>query len=159
MVDFSRDVTKRKNTGIKMASQKKYKKSHKTCSVEGCNKTDNDDVTFHLFPHKNPEIVKKWTDFVNRNRTSNGFTPEKWSFVCSAHFEPTAYPSKYALEMSLMGTTTKRKVLKPDAYPTLDLEYKSTDDVYVVNHDVGDRKRKCTDDQGEVKIFAKSSKK
>ena len=142
----------------KMSSQKKFKKSSRTCSVQGCSKTSFDDVTFHSFPTSNPELLQKWIDFANRNGTPNSFTLGKFSCVCSAHFEPTAYPERYALEMSLMGSTTKRKSLKPDAYPTLDPMHKLSSGVTPANQDASDRKRKLADLHEEVKLYTKRKK-
>ncbi|XP_050084224.1 uncharacterized protein LOC126570478 [Anopheles aquasalis] len=56
------------------------------CVIQGCNfkYTHSEDVSFHKFPLRNRELLKRWIEFANRDQD---WFPSKWSCICSRHFQ------------------------------------------------------------------------
>lgn len=90
----------------------------KRCVAFGCSNFYKDGVSLHLFPLKNPPVLKQWVAFVKRKR-SDWPGPTRYSCLCSAHFTPDCYPMKYRV-MESAGTKIARKDLVKDAVPTID---------------------------------------
>ena len=67
---------------------------------------------FHKLPSKNPGLLKKWLEKLNRKDPPR----QKSASVCSEHFTPDCYVKSYESEM--LGTSP-RHVLKDDAIPTI----------------------------------------
>ena len=42
-------------------------------------------ISFHVFPHKNSELLQKWIQAVKRKN----WVPNKYSLICSDYFEPS----------------------------------------------------------------------
>ena len=98
----------------------KHSRSGKYCVVYGCSYTSHNGVIMHYFPHKNPELLIKWIDFVRRGRPD--WVPNTFSVICSAHFADDCYPIRYKLQQQLTGSCPKGKKLLDHAFPTLDLD-------------------------------------
>lgn len=102
------------------------------CSASGCKsgydgRPKDASVTFHSFPLKNPDLLRKWMVAV-RTKT---FSPTKYSRLCSLHFQP----DDFIHESSDTNVTRRRSMgsrrlilrrLKKDAYPTMKLPASST---------------------------------
>ena len=80
-------------------------------------------VSFHCFPDKAVDRTRhqQWVRFVRRHR--QGFTPSKYSALCSIHFEETCYTMRRDLAKEL-GIRTK---LKADAVPSIDIANERAD--------------------------------
>ena len=81
------------------------------CVVVGCNnqvkKEDDPSVRFYCFPEK-PELYCAWVNAVKRT------TLPKDPRICSKHLE-----CSYLMELQLMGSSRRKKALKPDVIPTM----------------------------------------
>ena len=60
-----------------------------SCVAFGCTARKGKDpsVSFHRFPHKNPELLKKWVHAIRREN----WTPTQHSWICSQHFKETCF--------------------------------------------------------------------
>ncbi|ETN58331.1 hypothetical protein AND_010071 [Anopheles darlingi] len=60
------------------------------CVIQDCNLryTHSEEVSFHKFPLRNRELLKRWIEFANRNQN---WSPSKWSCICSRHFLPSDF--------------------------------------------------------------------
>ena len=96
----------------------------KTCVAFNCHSRQSKscNLSFHLFPFSNSDLLKKWTIAVKRKN----WKPQKNSYLCSLHFNDSSYKSNLIFQKS--GKTyderkrlvpRKIKKLKPDAVPTL----------------------------------------
>lgn len=75
-------------------SELKIKLRMPWCVAVGCsnNKKETKDgkpLSYHRFPHSNPEILSKWINSMKRKGHSLGesYQPSKTSTICSQHFE------------------------------------------------------------------------
>ncbi|XP_052867227.1 uncharacterized protein LOC128273323 [Anopheles cruzii] len=61
-----------------------------SCAILDCNLkyTHTQDVSFHKFPFKNPELLKQWIAFTGRDAS---WQPTQWSSICSRHFQATDF--------------------------------------------------------------------
>ncbi|XP_050077039.1 PR domain zinc finger protein 15 [Anopheles maculipalpis] len=78
-----------------------------SCVVPDCDLkyTHNDDVSFHKFPLRSPELLKQWIHFTGRDEN---WHPTKWSALCSRHFLPADFKG-----------CASRKILLPTAVPSV----------------------------------------
>lgn len=75
-------------------------------------------ISMHRFP-KNPSIRKQWTRFVRRYRKQfDPFVYTAGPFLCSTHFENTAY-SRAAFNLPEFDTNNTKAFLNRDAVPTI----------------------------------------
>ena len=109
----------------------------KRCVAYGCNNLYKDGVSLHLFPLKNPAILKQWIAFVRRKR-AGWEGPTRFSCLCSAHFTPDCYPMKYRILKSAGTGVTKKDLIK-DSVPTIDAVL---DTVAVANKEASSKSRK-----------------
>ena len=60
-----------------------------TCVAYGCTEWMGKDpnVSFHRFPHKNPEQLRKWIQAIRRQ----DWLPTKHSYICSKHFTESSF--------------------------------------------------------------------
>ena len=108
-----------------MASEETHKKKRRTgdmCSLNFCSKRLKDNVSIHK-PPKDPEIRKKWFNFVARTREN--VSKLSTVYVCSDHFTEDDYtinPSQVSLLASGETDVRFRRTLKrgvvPSIYPT-----------------------------------------
>ena len=97
------------------------------CTVLGCSerkgKTSSSNLSFHRFPHKDPERLRKWIQAIGRK----DWLPTKHTCICSKHFVESnfvvrpgksgrrlydhAVPSQF-LSFPERSRNTKRKSLK-----------------------------------------------
>ncbi|XP_021704051.1 zinc finger protein 239 [Aedes aegypti] len=61
-----------------------------SCCIPDCDLkyAHAEDVSYHKFPLKKPELLEKWIQFTGRGPD---WIPTKWSAVCSRHFKPTDF--------------------------------------------------------------------
>ncbi|XP_058056591.1 uncharacterized protein LOC131207971 [Anopheles bellator] len=61
-----------------------------SCVILDCNLkyTHTQEVSFHKFPFKNPELLKQWIAFTGRDAS---WYPTQWSTICSRHFQATDF--------------------------------------------------------------------
>lgn len=76
------------------------------CALPKCKKQQRKDsqTTFHLFPHKRPDNLRKWLQSIG----DESFVPKLREKICSDHFDPSCFYASHC-----------RKTLKPDAVPTI----------------------------------------
>lgn len=93
----------------------------KRCCVVGCNNnSDRDkDVSFHNFPSrdKSPVRYNQWVKRINRA----SFTPNKYSTVCTIHFQDSDIELSSRYKNSLLGVKTAT-LLKKTAVPSIRLK-------------------------------------
>ena len=60
-----------------------------TCAAHGCceRKGDDPNVSFHRFPHSNPECLNKWIQAIRRK----DWNPIKQSWICGKHFTESCF--------------------------------------------------------------------
>lgn len=83
--------------------------NNKSCT----NNQHMEGISLHRFP-KDPTVKKQWVDFVRRHRKE--WQPEKYSVLCSAHFEDSCYTKNRQIAASL-GI---KNILDKKAVPTID---------------------------------------
>uniref|UniRef100_A0A182P947 THAP-type domain-containing protein n=1 Tax=Anopheles epiroticus TaxID=199890 RepID=A0A182P947_9DIPT len=78
-----------------------------SCVIPDCDLkyTHSDDVSFHKFPLKSPELLKQWIQFTARDEN---WHPTKWSAICSRHFVANDFKG-----------CASRKILLPTAVPSI----------------------------------------
>uniref|UniRef100_A0A182Y5S6 Uncharacterized protein n=1 Tax=Anopheles stephensi TaxID=30069 RepID=A0A182Y5S6_ANOST len=78
-----------------------------SCVIPDCDLkyTHNDDVSFHKFPLRSPELLKQWIQFTGRDEN---WHPTKWSALCSRHFLPSDFKG-----------CASRKILLATAVPSV----------------------------------------
>uniref|UniRef100_A0A182K8F4 Uncharacterized protein n=1 Tax=Anopheles christyi TaxID=43041 RepID=A0A182K8F4_9DIPT len=78
-----------------------------SCVIPDCDLkyTHSDDVSFHKFPLKSPELLKQWIQFTGRDEN---WHPTRWSALCSRHFVASDFKGCAA-----------RKILHPTAVPSV----------------------------------------
>uniref|UniRef100_A0A182J2G7 Uncharacterized protein n=1 Tax=Anopheles atroparvus TaxID=41427 RepID=A0A182J2G7_ANOAO len=78
-----------------------------SCVIPDCNLkyTHSEDVSFHKFPLKYPDLLKQWIEFTGRDEI---WFPTKWSAICSRHFVPSDFKD-----------CAFRKMLLPTAVPSI----------------------------------------
>ncbi|XP_062549302.1 zinc finger protein 287-like [Armigeres subalbatus] len=61
-----------------------------SCCVTDCDLkyAHAEDVSYHKFPLKKPEVLDKWITFTGRE---SDWVPTKWSAICSRHFKPSDF--------------------------------------------------------------------
>ncbi|XP_065079068.1 zinc finger protein 724 [Ochlerotatus camptorhynchus] len=61
-----------------------------SCSIPDCELkyAHSEDVSYHKFPLKKPELLGQWIQFTSRGPE---WMPTKWSAICSRHFKPTDF--------------------------------------------------------------------
>ena len=87
-----------------------------TCMAYGCNNSVADykrGISFHTLPLNNPDLLKKW---LAKLRLENP-PIRKSSRLCSEHFEKDCFERD--LRAELMPDVKRRRILKPDAVPTI----------------------------------------
>ncbi|XP_054709271.1 uncharacterized protein LOC129218977 [Uloborus diversus] len=83
-----------------------------SCCAYGCTNSNVKEVckakkiSFHLFPHSDAELKKKWEVNIKREN----FTPSLTTRICSEHFEESCFEYQ---------PFTEKRLLKKDAVPTL----------------------------------------
>ncbi|XP_069109654.1 uncharacterized protein [Argopecten irradians] len=97
----------------------------KRCVAYGCANKYGDGFALHLFPLDKPDICRQWTAFVAKRR-DKWEGPTKYSAICERHFETTCYPLRYSILQSMGKTPPKKKLLNPDAVPTLQVQHELT---------------------------------
>ena len=98
------------------------------CCVRECKSHENDDekLSFHQFPLKNPSVFCQWINRVNRGN----WKPNKSSVLCSKHFSKDSFVTlsvdsnssrkRKCINLNSGGSAgLKKKYLKKDAVPTL----------------------------------------
>ncbi|XP_018783680.1 PREDICTED: uncharacterized protein LOC108965600 isoform X2 [Bactrocera latifrons] len=77
------------------------------CAVQNCGDKYGhaENISFHKFPFKRQELMKKWLDFAQRGPD---WQPSKWSAICSRHFRDDDF-----------NCAPDRKILKKTAVPCL----------------------------------------
>ena len=93
-------------------SPRKVMNYKRKCVVPGCNSKKN--LSYHRIP-SNPTRQREWITAIN---SSEGINPSK-DRICELHFTKESYERD--LKHELMNTKMKRKSLKLDAVPTLNL--------------------------------------
>ena len=60
-----------------------------SCVAYGCTQRMGKDpsISFHRFPHKNPELMTKWIEAIRRK----DWMPTKHSYICSQHFAESCF--------------------------------------------------------------------
>lgn len=101
-----------------MTDQKKKPSVGKRCVAYGCSNKIGSGPSLHLFPVDRPDICKQWINFVKKKR-DKWEGPSKWSALCGEHFEDNSYPLKYRILQSMGRTPPKKKMLLPDAVPSI----------------------------------------
>ncbi|XP_053664919.1 uncharacterized protein LOC128714067 [Anopheles marshallii] len=78
-----------------------------SCVIPDCDLkyTHNDDVSFHKFPLRSPELLKQWIQFTGRDEN---WHPTKWSALCSRHFVASDFKG-----------CASRKILLSSAVPSV----------------------------------------
>lgn len=78
------------------------------CVSYGCKNLQDprNPISFHTFPFKRPEILKKWVHVMRREN----WQPSKHSRLCSDHFKESDYLVRPGCTVNL---------LKPDAVPSI----------------------------------------
>uniref|UniRef100_A0A182VV12 THAP-type domain-containing protein n=1 Tax=Anopheles minimus TaxID=112268 RepID=A0A182VV12_9DIPT len=78
-----------------------------SCVIPDCDLkyTHNDDVSFHKFPLRSPELLKQWIQFTGRDEN---WHPTKWSALCSRHFVASDFKG-----------CASRKILLASAVPSV----------------------------------------
>uniref|UniRef100_A0A7M4YC28 THAP-type domain-containing protein n=1 Tax=Anopheles funestus TaxID=62324 RepID=A0A7M4YC28_ANOFN len=78
-----------------------------SCVIPDCDLkyTHNDDVSFHKFPLRFPELLKQWIQFTGRDEN---WHPTKWSALCSRHFVASDFKG-----------CASRKILLASAVPSI----------------------------------------
>jgi len=69
-------------------------------------------VSFHRFPLRNKELLKKWIIAVRRK----SWKPTNASFLCSKHFTPDCFYYSPSQFVQLNG---QRRKLRPDSVPSV----------------------------------------
>ena len=89
------------------------------CAYSECRNTSGrtQNISFHAFPLKNPDLLKKWVNDIDRKENNNLWVPNKYSSLCGEHFELDAFEFRTQFEIK-NGIKGPRR-LKPDAVPTL----------------------------------------
>ncbi|EDS26344.1 zinc finger protein 358 [Culex quinquefasciatus] len=61
-----------------------------SCSVPDCELkyAHSEDVSYHKFPLKKPELLSEWVKFTGRDPA---WVPSRWSAICSRHFKPSDF--------------------------------------------------------------------
>ncbi len=79
-----------------------------SCVAFGCHNRvkAGSGISFHRFPHKNPELLQKWLNAIKRK----DWLPKAHSYICSVHFQPSCF-------VDHQGQGRCR--LKEDAVPTI----------------------------------------
>ncbi len=95
------------------------------------NSQHTEGISVHRFP-KDKDRLNKWTTFVRRHRPK--FVPQKYSVLCSMHFDETAFTVNAEIAQSL----NMRRKLRNDAVPTIDC-FENTQQAA---RDIGDRDRR-----------------
>ena len=113
------------------------------CCIYGC-KNDSElhpDKHFHQFP-SNKKLKTSWIQRVNRD----GFTPSKYTYVCSDHFLETDY-SKPNPDTPLQF---RRKGLKRGTIPSVNLKGSEEDERVPRRHTFTSFKANCQTEQKPV---------
>ena len=105
-----------------MAASKRPSKSGRSCvagTYDGTSCTNTqftEGVSLHYFPDKSVDQRRhqQWVRFVRRHRP--GFTPSKYSSLCSVHFEEDGFTMRRDLAKEL----NIRVRLLDDAVPSID---------------------------------------
>ena len=60
-----------------------------SCVALGCTNRvkSGSGISFHRFPHKNPQLLEKWIKAIRREN----WQPTHYSFICSVHFEDSCF--------------------------------------------------------------------
>ena len=60
-----------------------------SCAAYGCSERKGNDpnLSFHQFPHNNPERLKKWIQAIRRK----DWKPTKHSSICGKHFTESSF--------------------------------------------------------------------
>ena len=60
-----------------------------TCVAWDCtNRMKKDSgISFHRFPHKNPQLLQKWIQAIRREN----WQPTQYSYICSKHFDDSCF--------------------------------------------------------------------
>ena len=60
-----------------------------TCVAWDCtNRMKKDSgISFHRFPHKNPQLLQKWIQAIRREN----WQPTQYIYICSKHFEDSCF--------------------------------------------------------------------
>ena len=86
------------------------------CLAGFCSNTREGGFSLFRLP-KNPELLRKWT--VQIRRTREKWTPKERSLLCSAHFTEDCFENGPAIKLSLGHDVRYKKVLLPNAIPTV----------------------------------------
>lgn len=100
-----------------METCKKRKRGGKRCIAALCSNTYEDGVSLFHFP-KDEKLAKQWSTQVKKTR-ADWKKPSKHSVLCSDHFEAGCFEQGPLLSAAFGLETKRRRVLKPDAVPTV----------------------------------------
>ena len=90
------------------------------CAYSECrNNSDAPGVSFHSFPHRNPDLLKKWVANLNRIDpvTKKTWQPSKDSRLCSDHFALECYD--FRTRQNIQNCVKAPRRLLDDAVPTV----------------------------------------
>lgn len=81
-----------------------------SCSSYGCTnrRQKGSSIQFHRFPLNRPEILNKWIHAMRRKN----FTPNKYSYLCSEHFNPEDYQIRPGADIKLLLENAVPSVFK-----------------------------------------------
>jgi len=131
--------------GVEVARSFLLQSSMVYCTAFNCNNDGKKmkSLSFFQFP-TNGKYRQIWKEKVRRLN----WEPNKYSRLCSAHFEPHCFLYNYKLYDSLGLPRPKKATLKHDAIPTIfDYEDRTSKPA---NEQILSRKRKHEDSNGQV---------
>ena len=92
-----------------------YKCAALNCRSGYDNETKDPSITFHAFPLKDEELLRKWLSRLARK----DFSPTSYSKLCSLHFTADDFVKESNDQRKRETTVLVRRRLKKNAYPTL----------------------------------------
>ena len=65
-----------------------------SCAALNCTRKGAPGISFHRFPHRNPELLTKWVHNMKRSDISvktKQWVPNEHSLLCSKHFDESCF--------------------------------------------------------------------
>ena len=105
------------STGSSRRHGGKYCVAGRSKQISCNNSQFTEGISMHEFPNeeKYPKIRRGWVSFVRKHRPN--FAPSRKSYLCSAHFERSAF----TLNMDVAASLGMKRNLKYNAVPTIDV--------------------------------------
>ena len=90
-----------------------------SCVALGCTNSlkKGSGISFHRFPHKNQQLLKKWIQAIAREN----WQPTQYSYICGVHFEDSCFvvrPGKIGHRLYEHAVPSKFNFLDPSQKST-----------------------------------------